>query len=65
LKLRGYDFQFSFAHGTHNPAHGAAKFSEEMIWLWRGYDPAKSEQTYQQDDAERAKPLFRVTLAER
>jgi len=65
LKLRGYDFQFSFAHGTHNSAHGAAEFPEEMIWLWRGYDPAKSEQTYQQDDAERARPLFRVTLGER
>jgi len=45
--------------------HGAAEFPEEMIWLWRGYDPATSGQTYQQDDAARAKPLFRVTLGER
>ncbi|HEY6392270.1 MAG TPA: alpha/beta hydrolase-fold protein [Bryobacteraceae bacterium] len=65
LKLRGYDFQFSLAHGTHNSGHGAAEFPEEMIWLWRGYDPARSEQAFQQDETERAKPMFRVTIVDR
>ncbi len=65
LKLRGYDFQLSFAHGTHNGGHGSSEFPEEMIWLWRDYDPAKTAQTYQQDETERAKPLFRVTLVDR
>ena len=31
-----------------------------MVWLWRDYDPAKTEQTYAIEDAEKSKPLFRV-----
>ncbi len=60
LKLKGYDFHFSFGKGTHNSAHGAAEFPQEMIWLWRGYDPAKTEETYVIDPAEKDKPVFRV-----
>lgn len=65
LKLRDYDFHFSFGHGTHNPAQGSAEFPESMVWLWRDYDPGKTEQTYTIDPAEKSKPLFRVTIYNR
>jgi enterochelin esterase-like enzyme len=65
LKLAGYDFHFSFGDGTHNGAQGAVELPEELTWLWRDYDPAKKEQTYQQDADEQAKPPFRFTLVER
>ncbi|MGI8989647.1 MAG: alpha/beta hydrolase [Bryobacteraceae bacterium] len=65
LKLMNYDFHLSFGHGTHNPAHGSAQFPEEMAWLWRDYDPAKREQTYEMEPAERAKRLFRVNIYNR
>ena len=55
----------SFATGTHNSAHGAAEFPEEMIWLWRDYDPAKIEQQFMPDPAEKSKPYFRVTITSR
>src|SRR5215472_5962905 len=60
FKLREYDFHFSFGGGTHNPSQGSAEFPAEMIWLWRDYDPAKTEQTYTMDEAEKTKPFFRV-----
>ncbi|HKV62545.1 MAG TPA: alpha/beta hydrolase-fold protein [Candidatus Acidoferrum sp.] len=65
LKLKDYDFHFSFGKGTHNSAHGAAEFPEEMIWLWRDYDPAKTAQTYEMEPSEKAKPLFRVAVTNR
>jgi enterochelin esterase family protein len=65
LKLTGYDFHFSFGKGTHNPAQGEAEMPESMAWLWRDYDPAKTEQTYGQDAAEKAKPVFRVGIVNR
>ncbi|HXN21799.1 MAG TPA: alpha/beta hydrolase-fold protein [Candidatus Dormibacteraeota bacterium] len=65
LKLRDYDFHFSFGHGTHNAAHGSAEFPEEMTWLWRGYDPSKTEQVYEIEPSEKAKPLFRVAIYNR
>lgn len=65
LKQREYDFHFSFGNGSHNSAHGAAEFPEEMMWLWRDYDPAKTSQTYEMDPAEKAKPLFRVQVVNR
>jgi len=65
LKLKNYDFHFTFGKGSHNSAHGAAEFPEQMIWLWRDYDPAKTVQTYEIDPAEKAKPLFRVTITNR
>jgi len=36
-----------------------------MTWLWRDYDPAKTSQTYAIDPAEKAKPLFRVSITSR
>lgn len=65
LKLKSYDFHFSFGEGPHSPVEGAAEFPEEMIWLWRDYDPAHTEQTYAQDPAEATKPPFRVSIANR
>ena len=65
LKAGDYDFHFSFGKGTHNSAHGAAEFPEEMTWLWRGYDPAKTEETFQIDPAEKSKPPFRVSITNR
>jgi len=65
LKFKEYDFHFSFGAGTHNTAHGAAEFPEEMIWLWRDYDAAKSAQTYEIEAGEKAQPPFRVAIANR
>jgi len=65
LKTREYDFHFSFGKGTHNPGHGAAQFPEEMVWLWRDYDPAKTEQQFAPDPAEKDRPYFRVTITSR
>ncbi len=65
LKLAKYDFHFSFGKGTHNPAQGAVEFPAEMIWLWRDYDPSKTEQTYEMEKSEAEKPLFRVSITNR
>ena len=65
LKAQDYDFHFSFGKGTHNSAHGAAEFPAEMIWLWRDYDPTKTEQTFQMELSEKAKPIFRVSVTNR
>jgi enterochelin esterase-like enzyme len=65
LKLKEYDFHLSFGKGTHNSGQGAAEFPEEMIWLWRDYDSAKTAQTYEIEASEKAKPQFRVAIANR
>jgi len=65
LKLKEYDFHFSFGKGSHNSGHGAVEFPAEMIWLWRDYDPTKTEQTYEMEPSEKAKPVFRVAITNR
>src|SRR5271165_4231354 len=65
LKMKDYDFHFSFGKGTHNSAQGAAQFPEEMVWLWRDYDPGKTAQTYEMEVSEKSKPVFRVTVTNR
>lgn len=65
LKIRSYDFHFSFGKGTHNTGHGAAEFPAEMVWLWRDYNAAKTEQSYEMEPDEKAKPLFRVSVTNR
>jgi enterochelin esterase-like enzyme len=65
LKLKGYDFHFSFGKGTHNSGQGAAEFPEEMIWLWRDYDPSRTTQDYEMEPSEKTKPPFRVAIANR
>ncbi|MDQ6707680.1 MAG: alpha/beta hydrolase-fold protein, partial [Acidobacteriota bacterium] len=65
LKLTGHDFRFSFGKGTHNGGQGAAEFPAEMMWLWRDYDPSKTEQTFEMDPAEKSKPVFRIATLNR
>ena len=65
LKLRGYDFHFRFGTGMHAIAQGAMDLPESLAWLWRDYDPSKTEQTYTMEESERIKPLFRVTVTNR
>jgi enterochelin esterase-like enzyme len=65
LKMREYDFHLSFGNGTHNGAHGNAETPTALIWLWRDYDPSKTEQTYLMDPAEKDKPYFRVKIYNR
>jgi enterochelin esterase family protein len=65
LKLKGYDFHFRFGEGMHAIAQGALDLPESLAWLWRDYDPAKTAQTYEMEEAERAKPLFRVKIGNR
>ena len=65
LKLKGYDFHFSFGKGTHNSGHGAAEFPAEMVWLWRDYDPSRTQQVYEQAESEKSKPPFRVSITNR
>ena len=38
---------------------------EALSWLWRDYDPEKTEQSFEQEEAERRKPIFRVQVANR
>jgi enterochelin esterase family protein len=65
LKAKDYDFHFSFGKGTHNSAQGAAEFPQEMIWLWRDYDAAKTEQLFTPDSAEKDRPYFRIAALNR
>ena len=65
LKLKGYDFHFRFGESIHAIAQGAMDLPESLTWLWRDYDPAKTEQAFQMEDAERAKPPFRVKVVNR
>ena len=65
LKIRDYDFHFVFGNGTHNHAQGESELPEEMQWLWRDYDPAKTEQIFEIEPAEKAKPVFRVKIYNR
>jgi enterochelin esterase family protein len=65
LKLRGYDFHFRFGNGSHAIAQGAMDLPESLTWLWRDFDASKSEQVYEMEEAERAKPLFRVQISNR
>jgi enterochelin esterase family protein len=65
LKMREYDFHFSFGNGTHTRLGGFAEAPTELIWLWRGYDPAKTAQDFQMESEEKSAPMFRVRLAPR
>jgi enterochelin esterase family protein len=65
LKLKDYDFHFSFGKGSHNPAHGESQFPQEMIWLWRDYDATKTDQTFEIDPLEKSAPAYRVSIFNR
>jgi enterochelin esterase-like enzyme len=65
LKLMDYDFHFSFGVGGHSPMQGSSELPESMAWLWRGYDAARTQDTYAPDDHEKALPVFRVHIFNR
>lgn len=65
LKMREYDFHFTFGTGTHNHSQSNSEMPAALRWLWRGYDAAKTEQVFEIDAAEKAKPLFRVKIYNR
>lgn len=60
LKKMDYDFHFVFGNGTHNRNGGHSELPEEMMWLWRDYDPSKTSDEFRADPAEKDKPMFRV-----
>jgi hypothetical protein len=63
--MREYDFHFSFGQGGHDSMHGSAELPESLAWLWRDYDPAKTEQLFEMEEPEKSKPYFRVRIANR
>lgn len=60
LKMKEYDFHFVFGNAQHNTQHGNSELPEALTWIWRGYDPAKTAETFTMDPAEKAKPYWRV-----
>lgn len=65
LKMKEYDFHFSFGYATHGGTLGYAQLPVSMTWLWRGWDASKTEENYEMEAAEKAKPLFRVAIYNR
>ena len=65
LKMKGYDFHFSFGEGPHRRLDGQMEAAAELAWIWRGYDPSKTEENFEMDPAEKDLPLFRVAIAKR
>jgi enterochelin esterase-like enzyme len=65
LKLKLYDYHFSFGPGTHNQQQGAAELPESLTWLWREYDSAKTSQEFLQEASEKSKPVWRVVTLNR
>lgn len=65
LKSRLYDFHFRYGTAAHNSAQWALDLPESLVWLWRDYDPDKTSQVYEQEETERAKPLYRVQVVNR
>lgn len=65
LKMKDYDFHFRFGTSMHAIAQGALDLPESLTWLWRDYDPEKTEQTYEMEESEKAKPVFRVGITNR
>jgi len=65
LKMKDYDFHLQFGNGSHNGADANSQLPVSLAWLWRDYDPEKTEQKYEQDPAEKLKPMFRVHIYNR
>ncbi|MBI2686694.1 MAG: esterase [Acidobacteria bacterium] len=65
LKMKEYDFHFFFGNSQHNGTQGASDLPEALTWIWRGYDAAKTSETFVMDPAEKAKPYFRVKTLNR
>ena len=65
LKMREYDFHFNWGNGAHSGSQGNAELPVALSWIWRGYDPAKTSETFTMDPAEKDKPYFRVKALNR
>ena len=65
LKMKGYDYHFRLGEAAHSGSQAALDLPESLAWLWRDYDPAKTEQAYEQDPAEKEKPMYRIKLLNR
>ena len=65
LKMKEYDFYFSFGNAQHSTTYGDAELPEAMTWLWRDYDPLMTHQDFVMDPAEKDKPYFRVKIINR
>jgi len=65
LKMKDYDFHLAFGNGSHNGADGDSQLPESLAWLWRDYDSNKTAQVYEQEPAEKLKPMFRVRIYNR
>jgi enterochelin esterase family protein len=65
LKARLYDFHLRYGTAAHNAAQSALELPESLAWLWRGYDPARTSEVYEQEEAERAQPMYRVQVVNR
>ena len=65
LKMREYDFHLRFGNGQHSSAARDSELPGALTWLWRDYDPSRTEQTYEMDPAEKDKPYFRVKIYNR
>ena len=65
LKMKDYDFHLAFGNGSHNGADANSQLPLSLAWLWRDYDPKKTEQKYEQEPAEKTKPMFRVHIYNR
>jgi enterochelin esterase-like enzyme len=65
LKLKGYDYHFSFGVGTHSQRQGSAELPESLVWLWRDYDPSKTSQEFTPEPGEKDKPMWRIVQLNR
>lgn len=65
LKMQEYDYHFSWGNGSHNRNGGHVELAEELIWLWRDYDPELKEQVFRQDPREAGKPMWRIRALNR
>ena len=65
LKLKEYDFHFRFGAAAHGGAQASLDLPESLAWLWRDYDPNRASQEFHMDPAEKEKPFFRVSIANR
>ena len=65
LKLKGYDFHFSFGKGTHNSGPGRSRISRGDDLALEGLRPGKTTQAYEMEPSEKSKPVFRVSVTNR
>lgn len=65
LKLKDYDFRFSFGTGPDSAAEGGAEFPAEMTWLWRDGDPCAYRANLHAGPRGKTRLPFQVTVSNR